>query len=152
MPPAVVGVDGVDAAAVAVEVPAVVSEAVAVPAVAVSVPGVGVAPVAPVAPVASAVPVPDPTARDARIARACAIAESSSVIAVRIVAASGETVGESIAVPAGDRKWWTSAALRSSGAFEPSTSTIAHSTCRGSTAGCEWALAAARASSWIRSR
>ncbi len=93
-----------------------------------------------------------PASSEARIVRAWAIAVSSSVIAARIVAASGETVGGSIAVPAGSRNRRTFAALRSSGAFEPSTWTIAHSTCRGSTAACECRFAPARASSRTWSR
>ena len=74
------------------------------------------------------------------------------MIVASAASAAGETVGVWYDVPCGSRSALTVPADTSVGAAGPSTATIPHSTCRGSTVGCEYALAIAIASSRTRSR
>ena len=93
-----------------------------------------------------------PTAtRDARMARARSMAGSGPVHASMSARTRSGMVGVATAVPSGSRNGRTTSSVRSAGAPVPRERTMAHSTCRGSTSAWEWALAAATASSAMRS-
>ena len=66
--------------------------------------------------------------------------------------AAGFGTGVATDTPSGTSQGRTTSSVRSAGAWSPSARTMAHSTCRGSTSAWEWALAAAIASSVMRSR
>ena len=85
---------------------------------------------------AAAPPVSPPWIRF-RSSIASVFADASSTIVASAASAAGETTGVWYDVPCGSRRALTVPADTSVGAAEPSATTIPHSTCRGSTVGCE---------------
>ena len=88
----------------------------------------------------------------ARIALACSVAASGETQASIAVWAAADGTGVATDSPSGARYGRTTSSVRSAGAWFPIVRTMAHRTWRGSTSACECALAAAIASSAMRSR